>query len=276
MKFRFAARVIAQLGAELISSDDIAVYELIKNAFDAGFPRVKVAIRYLASVQDVAAIQAGIRERFAGEAEDEEEGEEEDEEARLEAVRDYVRAAVEGLQPIAPQLGPAPREEKARVVEALPAEDSQDQLIKHVGALNSITISDMGSGMTEEKLQECFLTIGATHRLRVHEALPPEGDEDEEPTVQRPAGEKGTGRLSAMRLGNDLQVQTWTVSEPQVHVLTIDWRAFGPDAVEEAHQIDMDVETKEKGRGDPPRGTVLTITDLQSPWDEDKCSAPLG
>jgi hypothetical protein len=49
MRFRFAARVIAQLGAELISSDDIAIYELIKNAFDAGSPRV-----YRATVDSAA------------------------------------------------------------------------------------------------------------------------------------------------------------------------------------------------------------------------------
>lgn len=36
MPFRVTARTILQLGAELISSDAVAFYELIKNAFDAG------------------------------------------------------------------------------------------------------------------------------------------------------------------------------------------------------------------------------------------------
>jgi len=35
MHFKVAARTIFHLGAELISSDAIAFYELIKNAFDA-------------------------------------------------------------------------------------------------------------------------------------------------------------------------------------------------------------------------------------------------
>ena len=36
--FKISARTVLELGAELISSDVIAFYELIKNAFDAGSP----------------------------------------------------------------------------------------------------------------------------------------------------------------------------------------------------------------------------------------------
>ena len=42
--FRVSARTLFQLGAELISSDGIAFYELIKNAFDASSPRVDIDI----------------------------------------------------------------------------------------------------------------------------------------------------------------------------------------------------------------------------------------
>ena len=37
--FRITARTVLELGAELISSDIIAFYELIKNGFDAGTKR---------------------------------------------------------------------------------------------------------------------------------------------------------------------------------------------------------------------------------------------
>src|SRR5262245_52499328 len=45
--FRVTARTVLQLGAELISSDSIAFYELIKNAVDAGSPKafVQVVVR---------------------------------------------------------------------------------------------------------------------------------------------------------------------------------------------------------------------------------------
>ena len=35
MSFRVAARTVLELGAELISSDAVAIYELVKNAIDA-------------------------------------------------------------------------------------------------------------------------------------------------------------------------------------------------------------------------------------------------
>ena len=40
--FRVAARAVLELGAELISSDEIALYELVKNAFDAGSSDVEI------------------------------------------------------------------------------------------------------------------------------------------------------------------------------------------------------------------------------------------
>ena len=43
--FRISARALRQLGAELITSDDVALNELIKNAFDADSPRVAVNIQ---------------------------------------------------------------------------------------------------------------------------------------------------------------------------------------------------------------------------------------
>ena len=44
MGFKIAARTILQLGAELISSDAIAFYELIKNEFDADSSDVKISV----------------------------------------------------------------------------------------------------------------------------------------------------------------------------------------------------------------------------------------
>lgn len=43
MAFTFKARVLLELGAELISSDAVALYELVKNAVDAGSPDVEIS-----------------------------------------------------------------------------------------------------------------------------------------------------------------------------------------------------------------------------------------
>lgn len=42
MAFRFAARTLLELGRELISSDHVALYELIKNGIDAGSASVSI------------------------------------------------------------------------------------------------------------------------------------------------------------------------------------------------------------------------------------------
>ena len=44
MSFRVTARTVLQLGAELISSDEVAFYELIKNSIDTGSPKVQVDV----------------------------------------------------------------------------------------------------------------------------------------------------------------------------------------------------------------------------------------
>lgn len=50
-----------QLGAELITSDEMALYELIKNAFDAGSSRAMVAISAPADAGMVALIREQIK-----------------------------------------------------------------------------------------------------------------------------------------------------------------------------------------------------------------------
>ena len=46
MSFKVSARTVLQLGAELISSDAVAFYELIKNSFDAHSPSVADPVRH--------------------------------------------------------------------------------------------------------------------------------------------------------------------------------------------------------------------------------------
>ena len=263
MKFRFAARVIAQLGAELISSDDIAIYELIKNAFDAGSDRVKIEITYLVSVTDVARVQDHIRKLFV-------------EKSTLDAIRKAAIDEIEGLSPILSSLTESLHVAKVTVIEGLTDARNESDFLTLIGKLNQIIISDTGHGMDAKTLQDCFLTIGTTNRLKQHEAM--EIDEVEEvetpaapsENIRPPSGEKGIGRLSAMRLGNDLQVRTWTEEIENQNILTIDWRAFSPDSPLEADEIDMQYRLEPKNEYDSPTGSQLLITDLQSSWNKQK------
>ena len=45
MSFTFEARTLLELGKELISTDEVALYELVKNAVDAGSPKVEIDVR---------------------------------------------------------------------------------------------------------------------------------------------------------------------------------------------------------------------------------------
>lgn len=42
--FSVAARTLIHLGAELITSDEVAINELVKNAFDAESKRVRINV----------------------------------------------------------------------------------------------------------------------------------------------------------------------------------------------------------------------------------------
>ena len=50
--FTFSARTILELGKELISSDEVALYELIKNAVDAGSPAIRINAHVMLSRVD--------------------------------------------------------------------------------------------------------------------------------------------------------------------------------------------------------------------------------
>src|SRR4051812_24435793 len=50
--FSFAARTILELGKELISSDEVALYELIKNSVDAGSKTIEIRAHILLTKSD--------------------------------------------------------------------------------------------------------------------------------------------------------------------------------------------------------------------------------
>ena len=125
-------------------------------------------------------------------------------------------------------------------------------------------MSDTGEGMSLDILDDVFLTIGTRSRLRSR-AQRHIGDGD------RPIlGEKGVGRLSAMRLGEYLHVETSISGEDAWNVLDIDWSIFSHDSEALLDEFDL-----EPGKGSPKEnpidsGTRLTISDLTSEWTETK------
>jgi signal transduction histidine kinase len=118
--------------------------------------------------------------------------------------------------------------------------------------------------MTPEEVEKFYLTIGTAHRLEEVESIGKGGA----PPSYVPTGEKGIGRLSAMRLGQSLEMLTASRTSENSVLVHIDWREFGFNRGKKVEDIPVDVEVKSDRAGGA--GTCISIYDLNSDWPEEK------
>lgn len=243
MSFKIAARTILQLGAELISSDAIAFYELIKNAFDAGSRRVDIDV-YVRIPQESYTL---FREYIFNEL---------NQKASLKGIEKIKEEILEEIDSAAPNAN----ELKKKIKGA----KSWETLALILDGANYIEFQDKGSGMSLADLNEVYLTIGTRSRLKQRE-------EQKRRKNSKPIlGEKGIGRLSAMRLGWNLQVKTSQKDEKNWNLLDIDWRVFSHDS--DALLEDIEVSPKKGQKKEKPevQGTQIRISSLTSDWSLEK------
>jgi signal transduction histidine kinase len=253
MPFKVTARTVLQLGAELISSDAVAFYELIKNAFDAHSPRVDIDV--VARIPGaLAAEQRDALDRAAAAN-----ASEPQRTVALDAGRAAIAAAIDPATPGGMELR-----------RAAMASSGWDGLYEVLDQANFIEVADAGDGMSLGDLSDVFLTIGTRSRLRDREdALRP--TRAGTPSPARPIlGEKGLGRLSAMRLGWRLRVQTSKRAEPSWNVLEIDWRDFSHDSDELLEDVNVDPVAGAPKESASTHGTRLRIAALAAEWTPDK------
>lgn len=232
-----------ELGAELISSDIIAFYELIKNGFDAGSRRgVEVSFDIVlprhAFMKLAARIQGG---------------------GDLEKLK---KAVIDAF--LSSASGNARSGFEALILRCRTTEDLLKALATGQARFNVISVVDRGSGMSAVDLRDAFLVIGTPSRKKVVDAALARG------AKQTPyLGEKGIGRLSAMRLGERLRVETARVDDAVMNELEIDWRAFGDaDAMLDEIPVAPTV-----GGAKPDAawsGTRIIVSDLLEQWTEDR------
>ena len=180
------------MGKELISTDEVALYELIKNSVDAGSPKVEIDVRSRLAHTDY---QEAVRQlRESGKA--------------LSEVTSFLRGRMEDDKngQCEKCLAELDRTTDRRIYEK--------RLVEHYAELNSIEIKDTGEGMSLSDLNNVYLRIGTRHRRRENEK------------GARKLGDKGIGRLSAMRLGDLLTVETSKKDEEHWNVLEVDWGVF--------------------------------------------------
>ena len=147
MSFSFEARTLLELGKELISTDEVALYELIKNAVDAGSPKVEIDVR--SQLAHTHYREAARQLRESGRA--------------LSEVTAFIRGKMEEDESGWCQ------ECLAELDRTTDREVYRDRLDAHYTRLNSLEIKDAGEGMSFGDLSDVYLRIGTRHRRRQNE-----------------------------------------------------------------------------------------------------------
>lgn len=118
----------------------------------------------------------------------------------------------------------------------------------------TLVVEDSGTGMSEEDIYDSFLLLGRSAKT----ASPTT------PGGRRKVGEKGLGRLAALRLGQYVELETRPKDEPgKSHVLRINWADY--DTVRAVEDVELKVETRPTSE---VPGTRVTIKGLREAFAE--------
>lgn len=231
--FRIAARAMRQLGAELITSDEMALYELIKNGFDAQSPRTVVAISAPADASAVALVREQLASRKIS-----------------------VSVALERLEKTL--SSDLTIDQRTQALEQFASHaSSATALCDHLRAFMResfwIEVQDSGVGMSAEDLREKFLVVGTPHKLV-----------EKSRSDRTILGEKGIGRLSMMKLGDVATVQSKVENSPNWNGIEFDWKKFDAPGAE-LGDVFFEVATGMRDASEA-HGTVIRITELLAHW----------
>ncbi|MQB07186.1 hypothetical protein DXT91_24185 [Agrobacterium tumefaciens] len=260
MNFRVSARTILHLGSELISSDGVAFYELIKNSLDAKSTVIRVDLVYRLQFEVYNRIMRAMNEirddpYWLGPS-----GDDDDRGTSGRQRRNWHRFRSEALEAL---VTGAPGEEDLR--DQLESASNRAAFVEALRSANLITISDNGTGMSSEVLENAFLTIGTSYRAKQKRSRSRRGDDHDDVIL----GEKGLGRLSSMRLGDRLKITTGRRERSRWNELSIDWNDFA-----DAADADLDSVDVAPVIGGPKRredgGTTIVISALRGEWTMEK------
>jgi signal transduction histidine kinase len=239
MPFSIAARTLLELGKELISSDEVAIYELLKNAIDAGSTTVEITANVV------------ISHRFLVSA--------------LELLDDgkpTVEAAdmlLRGVLDDAPFKSRRIFEDAVQAAIPLSRSDFASKVRAAYAETNWIDFSDTGEGMSFDDLNEVFLRIGTNSRHRDNAA------------GATYLGDKGVGRLSAMRLGDILHVRSGKDDDDRWNLLDIDWRIFSHDVDVDLDEVPVDP-TVGGSKSTGSSATLIRVASLNADWSRERFS----
>lgn len=258
LPFKPRARLLLLLGDQLIRDPGIAVFELVKNAYDACASSVKVTMRGL----DKAA-ESWKRLQLAKSALE-----------GLPEIQDLptftfditdvphastsIAKAMEDLKTSKKKGLSASKQKAATSALAILEELTED--LQHLRS-TSIVVEDDGEGMDWDLVTGVWLEPGTDYRKLQKET---DSSKRKNRCNRLPLGEKGVGRFAAHKLGDKITLITRKAGNQEVTV-TIDWDSF-----EKATYLsDVKISVSE---GEPKHftgkasGTRIEIHQLRNPW----------
>jgi len=251
--FMVSARTVLELGSELISSDAIAFYELIKNGFDAN-SKDGVTIHFdivlgRRDYEELSRLTAiALKDTASGKVE-------------FNELKDRLLRRL-NVSEVDEGYAANAFAQSMKLIESCSSLGELPLTLDNIYSLNRLQISDTGTGMSMTQLKSVFLVIGTPSRKKVvDEAV---SSSSKSPP---PLGEKGIGRLSAMRLGDVLEVITATKTDVTTNRLTINWSEFDvPGKMIEDIAIEPFKGKEKKDTG--YHGTQIIIHNLYADWSE--------
>lgn len=234
--FSVAARTLIHLGAELITSDEVALNELIKNAFDAESKRVRIDFHIALPQAELDQLQTRARSGSGSQG-----------------VKEFVNEIADRLK----AEGDLPKgnaQRATQLIQRLVRADTWAQSAAVLETVNVIVVSDRGSGMDQATLESVFLRVGTPFRLHTQTTS----------ELQRTIlGNKGIGRLAMMRLGDRASVTSWRAPN-SAHLIEFDWRQFD-DPSKSISDVAIKIQAVPPAH-DGQSGTVIEIFALRSSW----------
>ncbi len=116
----------------------------------------------------------------------------------------------------------------------------------------TIRVADDGSGMTIDAIRNGWLVLGKSEKTTVRRTK----------LKRFPVGNKGIGRLAALRMGHTARLTSRPASDPTLeHTLDIDWSLF--DRASLVDEVPLEIRTSNRD-GDIPNGTIVEISQLRN------------
>lgn len=231
--FEVAARTLIHLGAELITSDAIAINELVKNAIDAESKDVNI---YFICPVPKAVIDKCIEEiNFSSDINS-----------------DFLLGITNLLKEnCLTNIDPKIKNSFLKRVDEFFSVKDKSSLIEGVCSINYIRIVDSGIGMSKDTLESVFLTVGTGFKMN---------------SGGNVLGNKGIGRLAMMRLGKKSTITSWE-NINNAHKIVFNWKEF-ESSEKKITDIVIPITKVKLSESHFSSGTKINIFELSHDWSE--------